>query len=137
MAPPVIKPPFNLETAKAKVQAAQDAWNSRDPERVSLAYTVDSDWRNRDEFFQGREAIKEFLRRKWAKELDYRLKKELWCWTENRIAVTFQYEWHNAVGHWFRSYGNELWEFDEEGLMRRRIASINDVAIAESDRKIS
>ena len=137
MAPPVIKPPFNLETAKAKVQAAQDAWNSRDPERVSLAYTVDSDWRNRDEFFQGREAIKEFLRRKWAKELDYRLKKELWCWTENRIAVTFQYEWHNAVGHWFRSYGNELWEFDEEGLMRRRIASINDVAIAENDRKIS
>ena len=137
MAPSVIKPPFNLETAKAKVQAAQDAWNSRDPERVSLAYTVDSDWRNRDEFFQGREAIKEFLRRKWAKELDYRLKKELWCWTENRIAVTFQYEWHNAVGHWFRSYGNELWEFDEEGLMRRRIASINDVAIAESDRKIS
>jgi nuclear transport factor 2 (NTF2) superfamily protein len=137
MAPPVIKPPFNLETAKAKVQAAQDAWNSRDPERVSLAYTVDSDWRNRDEFFQGREAIKEFLRRKWAKELDYRLKKELWCWTENRIAVTFQYEWHNAVGHWFRSYGNELWEFDEEGLMRRRIASINDVAIAENERKIS
>jgi len=136
MAPPVIKPPFNLETAKAKVQAAQDAWNSRDPERVSLAYTVDSDWRNRDEFFQGREAIKEFLRRKWAKELDYKLKKELWCFTENRIAVTFQYEWHNAVGHWFRSYGNELWEFDEEGLMRRRIASINDVAIAENERKI-
>ena len=134
MAPP--KPPFNLESAKVKVQAAQDAWNTRDPERVSLAYTVDSDWRNRDEFFQGREAIKEFLRRKWAKELDYRLKKELWCFTENRIAVTFQYEWHNAVGHWFRSYGNELWEFDEEGLMKRRIASINDVAIAESERKI-
>lgn len=136
MAPPVIKPPFNLESAKAKVQAAQDAWNTRDPERVALAYSEDSDWRNRDEFFQGREAIKEFLRRKWAKELDYRLKKELWCWTENRIAVTFQYEWHNAVGHWFRSYGNELWEFDEEGLMRRRIASINDLAIAESERKI-
>jgi uncharacterized protein len=136
MAPPVIKPPFDSESAKAKVQAAQDAWNSRDPERVALAYTVDSDWRNRDEFFQGREAIKEFLRRKWAKELDYRLKKELWCFTENRIAVTFQYEWHNAVGHWFRSYGNELWEFDEEGLMRRRIASINDLAIAESERKI-
>jgi len=135
MAPP--KPPFNLESAKVKVQAAQDAWNTRDPERVSLAYTVDSDWRNRDEFFQGREAIKEFLRRKWAKELDYKLKKELWCFTENRIAVTFQYEWHNAVGHWFRSYGNELWEFDEEGLMKRRIASINDVAIAESERKIS
>jgi nuclear transport factor 2 (NTF2) superfamily protein len=134
MAPP--KPPFDLESAKVKVQAAQDAWNTRDPERVSMAYTVDSDWRNRDEFFQGREAIKEFLRRKWAKELDYKLKKELWCFTENRIAVTFQYEWHNAVGHWFRSYGNELWEFDEEGLMRRRIASINDVAIAENERKI-
>jgi nuclear transport factor 2 (NTF2) superfamily protein len=136
MAPPVIKPPFDSESAKAKVQAAQDAWNSRDPERVALAYTVDSDWRNRDEFFQGREAIKEFLRRKWAKELDYRLKKELWCFTENRIAVTFQYEWHNAVGHWFRSYGNALWEVAEEGLMRRRIASINDLAIAESERKI-
>ncbi|HXQ26385.1 MAG TPA: nuclear transport factor 2 family protein [Candidatus Acidoferrales bacterium] len=136
MAPPVIKPPFTLETAKAKVQAAQDAWNSRDPERVALAYTEDSDWRNRDEFLQGREAIKAFLRRKWAKELDYRLRKELWCWMENRIAVTFQYEWHNQVGHWFRAYGNELWEFDDEGLMRRRIASINDVPIAESDRKI-
>jgi hypothetical protein len=134
MAPP--KPPFDLESAKVKVQAAQDAWNTRDPERVSMAYTADSDWRNRDEFFQGREAIKEFLRRKWAKELDYRLKKELWCFAENRIAVTFQYEWHNAVGHWFRSYGNELWEFDEEGLMKRRIASINDLAIAESERKI-
>jgi uncharacterized protein len=136
MPPPVIKPPFTLETAKAKVQAAQDAWNSRDPERVALAYTVDSDWRNRDEFFQGRDAIKGFLRRKWAKELDYRLQKELWCWTENRIAVTFQYEWHNPVGHWFRSYGNELWEFDDEGLMRRRIASINDMPIAENERKI-
>jgi uncharacterized protein len=136
MAPPIIKPPFTQETAKAKVQAAEDAWNSRDPERVALAYTEDSDWRNRDEFFQGREAIKAFLRRKWAKELDYRLRKELWCWTENRIAVTFQYEWHNAVGHWFRSYGNELWEFDDEGLMRRRIASINDVPIAENERKI-
>ncbi len=131
-----IKPPFTLESAKAKVQMAQDAWNSRDPERVALAYTQDSDWRNRDEFFRGREAIKDFLRRKWAKELDYRLRKELWCWTENRIAVTFQYEWHNPSGHWFRSYGNELWEFDDEGLMRRRIASINDVAIAETDRQI-
>jgi uncharacterized protein len=136
MAPPIIKPPFTQETAKAKVQAAQDAWNSRDPDRVALAYTVDSDWRNRDEFLQGREEIKAFLSRKWAKELDYRLRKELWCWTENRIAVTFQYEWHNPVGHWFRSYGNELWEFDDEGLMRRRIASINDVPIAENDRKI-
>jgi nuclear transport factor 2 (NTF2) superfamily protein len=136
MSAPVIKPPFTLETARAKVQAAQDAWNSRDPERVALAYTEDSDWRNRDEFFQGREAIKAFLRRKWAKELDYRLRKELWCWAEDRIAVTFQYEWHNQVGHWYRSYGNELWEFDDEGLMRRRIASINDVPIAENDRKI-
>jgi nuclear transport factor 2 (NTF2) superfamily protein len=136
MAPPIIKPPFTQETAKAKVQAAQDAWNSRDPDRVALAYTVDSDWRNRDEFLQGREEIKAFLSRKWAKELDYRLRKELWCWTENRIAVTFQYEWHNPVGHWFRSYGNELWEFDDEGLMRRRIASINDVPITENDRKI-
>jgi hypothetical protein len=131
-----IKPAFTLESAKAKVQMAQDAWNSRDPERVALAYTEDSDWRNRDEFFRGREAIRAFLRRKWAKELDYRLRKELWCWTENRIAVTFQYEWHNPSGHWFRSYGNELWEFDDEGLMRRRIASINDLAIAESERQI-
>jgi nuclear transport factor 2 (NTF2) superfamily protein len=136
MAGLIIKPPFTLETAKAKVQAAEDAWNSRDPERVALAYTEDSDWRNRDEFFQGREAIKAFLRRKWAKELDYRLHKELWCWTENRIAVAFQYEWHNPSGHWHRSYGNELWEFDDQGLMRRRIASINDVPIAEHERKI-
>jgi hypothetical protein len=131
-----IKPPFTLETAKAKVQMAQDAWNSRDPERVALAYTEDSDWRNRDEFFRGRNAIRAFLRRKWAKELDYRLRKELWCWTESRIAVTFQYEWHNPSGHWFRSYGNELWEFDDDGLMRRRIASINDVPIAETERQI-
>ena len=136
MAPPTIKPPFTFETAKAKVQAAEDAWNSRDPERVALAYTEDSDWRNRHEFIKGREEIKAFLRRKWAKELDYRLRKELWCWTENRIAVTFQYESHNAAGQWFRSYGNELWEFDEQGLMRRRIASINDLAIAENERKI-
>lgn len=131
-----IKPPFTLETAKAKVQMAQDAWNSRDPERVALAYTEDSDWRNRDEFFRGRNAIRAFLRRKWAKELDYQLRKELWCWTENRIAVTFQYEWHNPSGHWFRSYGNELWEFDDEGLMRRRIASINEVPITETERQI-
>jgi uncharacterized protein len=136
MPPPIIKPPFTLETAKAKVQAAEDAWNSRDPERVALAYTEDSDWRNRDEFIQGREEIKAFLRRKWARELDYRLRKELWCWTENRIAVTFQYESHDAAGQWFRSYGNELWEFDEQGLMRRRIASINDLPIAENERKI-
>ena len=136
MSAPVIKPPFTLETARAKVQAAQDAWNSRDPDRVALAYTVDSDWRNRDEFFQGREEIKAFLRRKWSKELDYRLRKELWCWTENRIAVTFQYESHDPNGQWYRSYGNELWEFDEAGLMRRRIASINDTPIAERDRQI-
>jgi nuclear transport factor 2 (NTF2) superfamily protein len=136
MSAPGIKPPFTLETARAKVQAAQDAWNSRDSERVALAYTEDSDWRNRDEFFQGRVAIKAFLRRKWAKELDYRLRKELWCWTENRIAVTFQYESHDPNGQWYRSYGNELWEFDEAGLMRRRIASINDTPIAEQDRRI-
>lgn len=136
MSAPIIKPPFTFETARAKVQAAQDAWNSRDPERVALAYTEDSDWRNRDEFLRGREALKAFLRRKWAKELDYRLRKELWCWTENRIAVTFQYESHDQTGQWFRSYGNELWEFDEAGLMRRRIASINDTPIAEQDRQI-
>jgi uncharacterized protein len=127
---------FDFESAKAKVQAAENAWNTRDPERVALAYTEDSDWRNRDEFLHGREEIKAFLRRKWAKELDYRLKKELWCWTENRIAVTFQYEWHERDGQWFRSYGNELWEFEENGLMRRRIASINDIPIAETDRRI-
>jgi uncharacterized protein len=127
---------FDFESAKAKVQAAENAWNTRDPERVARAYTEDSDWRNRDEFLHGREEIKAFLRRKWAKELDYRLKKELWCWTENRIAVTFQYEWHDRDGQWFRSYGNELWEFEENGLMRRRIASINDVPIAETDRWI-
>jgi uncharacterized protein len=127
---------FDFESAKAKVQAAENAWNTRDPERVALAYTEDSDWRNRDEFLHGREEIKAFLRRKWAKELDYRLKKELWCWTENRIAVTFQYEWHDDNGQWFRSYGNELWEFEENGLMRRRIASINDIPIAETDRWI-
>jgi len=127
---------FDFESAKAKVQAAENAWNTRDPERVALAYTEDSDWRNRDEFLHGREEIKAFLRRKWAKELDYRLKKELWCWTENRIAVTFQYEWHDDSGQWFRSYGNELWEFDDNGLMRRRIASINDAPIQETDRRI-
>jgi uncharacterized protein len=129
-----ITPPFDFESARKKVQAAEDAWNTCDPERVALTYTENSDWRNRDEFFQGREAIKAFLRRKWAKELDYRLRKELWCWTENRIAVTFHYEWHDEAGQWYRSYGNELWEFDDQGLMRRRIASINDVKIAEADR---
>ncbi len=121
-----MKPPFTLETALAKVQAAEDAWNSRDPERVALSYTPDSEWRNRAEFLRGREEIKAFLRRKWAKELDYKLRKTLWTYNGNRIAVTFEYEWRNAEGDMFRSYGNELWEFDEDGLMRRRIASIND-----------
>jgi uncharacterized protein len=132
--PPV--PPFTEETARQKVQAAEDAWNSRDPERVALAYSADSSWRNRTEFLNGRDEIKAFLRRKWAKELDYRLKKTLWGFRENRIAVSFEYEWHDDAGQWFRSYGNELWEFDEEGLMRRRLASINDAPIAEGERRI-
>lgn len=128
-------PPFTRETAIQKVRMAEDAWNTRDPQRVALAYTEDSRWRNRAEFFQGREAIIRFLERKWTKELDYRLIKELWAFHENRIAVRFQYEWHDDSGNWFRSYGNEQWEFDENGLMRRREASINDVIIKESDRK--
>jgi uncharacterized protein len=128
-------PPFTIETAKAKVQAAEDAWNTRDPERVALAYTEDSEWRNRDEFLSGRATIKEFLTRKWAKELDYRLKKELWCFMDNRIAVRFEYEWHNDAGKWYRAYGNENWEFAENGLMMRRFASINDLPISEADRK--
>ena len=128
-------PPFTLETAKSKVQAAEDAWNTRDPQRVALAYTEDSQWRNRAEFFSGREAIEAFLRRKWAIELDYRLRKELWSFTDNRISVRFEYEWHDDSGHWCRSYGNEQWEFAENGLMRRREASINDVPIQESERK--
>ncbi len=131
-----LKPPFNYDTAKAKVQAAEDAWNSRDPERVSLAYSVDSQWRNRDEFFTGREAIKEFLTRKWVKELDYRLMKELWAYTDNRISVRFEYEYRNAdTGQWYRTHGNEHWEFDEEGLMKRRDMSANDIPILESQRK--
>lgn len=130
-----IKPPFTEETARAKVKAAQDAWNTRAPERVALAYTEDSQWRNRDEFFTGREEIKKFLRRKWAKELDYRLMKELWCNTSNRISVRFEYEWHDETGQWFRSHGNEHWEFNEDGLMRRRDASINDYPIQESERR--
>jgi hypothetical protein len=135
--PPKIVPPFTGESARAKVQAAQDAWNTRDPERVSLAYTEDSQWRNRDEFFQGREAIVEFLGRKWARELDYRLRKELWCFADNRISVRFEYESHDPDGQWWRSHGNEHWEFDEEsGLMRRRDASINDYKIDESERRI-
>jgi len=128
-------PPFNAETAARKARAAEDAWNLRDPERVAQAYTEDSRWRNRDEFIQGRQAIVAFLRRKWAKELDYRLIKEVWAFHDNHIAVRFQYEWHDAAGNWFRSYGNEQWEFDDNGLMRRREASINDVPIDESERK--
>ncbi len=129
-------PPFTEETARQKVQAAEDAWNTREPERVALAYTEDSVWRNRDEFVTGRAGIVEFLRRKWSRELDYALRKELWSFDGNRIAVRFQYESHNSRGQWFRSYGNELWEFTGEGLMRRREASINDLAINEADRRI-
>ena len=128
-------PPFTAETAAQKVRLAEDAWNTRDPERVALAYTVDSVWRNRVEFLQGREAIVQFLKRKWARELDYRLIKEVWTFRENRIAVRFAYEWRDDSGHGFRSYGNENWEFDEHGLMRRRIASINDLPIADGERK--
>jgi nuclear transport factor 2 (NTF2) superfamily protein len=132
--PPV--PPFTRDTALQKVQAAENAWNSRDPERVSLAYTEDSAWRNRDQFVIGRAAIVEFLTRKWERELDYALRKSLWAFTEDRIAVRFQYESRDASGQWWRSYGNENWEFDTDGLMRRREASINDVRIEESDRRI-
>jgi hypothetical protein len=128
-------PPFTLETARMKVQAAEDAWNTRDPVRVSRAYTPDTEWRNRSDFLNGREKVVEFLTRKWAREHDYRLKKELWAFMDNRIAVRFEYEWHDDAGAWFRSYGNENWEFAENGLMQRRFASINDVAIAESDRR--
>ncbi|MGK5740033.1 DUF1348 family protein [Micromonospora sp. URMC 103] len=128
-------PPFDLDSATAKVQAAEDAWNSRDPQRVSLAYTEDSAWRDRHRFFTGRPAIVEFLTAKWERELDYVLRKSLWAFRENRIAVRFQYEWHDAGGRWYRSYGNELWEFDDRGLMRRREASINDVEISEGDRR--
>lgn len=128
-------PPFTRETAILKVRAAEDGWNNRNPEKVALAYTPDSKWRNRAEFFEGRAAIVEFLKRKWAKELDYRLIKELWAFTDNRIAVRFAYEWHDDSGQWYRSYGNENWEFDENGLMRVRRASINDLPIRESERK--
>jgi nuclear transport factor 2 (NTF2) superfamily protein len=129
-------PPFNMETALQKVQAAEDAWNTRDPERVSLAYTVDTEWRNRTEFINGRDEVVAFLKRKWAKELDYKLKKELWGFRENRMAVRFEYEWHDEAGQWYRSYGNELWEFDADGYMQKRYASINDLPIAEADRKL-
>jgi len=128
-------PPFTHETATAKVRMAEDGWNSRDPHRVSLSYTEDSCWRNRAEFIDGRAEIVAFLTRKWHKELDYRLIKELWAFTDNRIAVRFAYEWHDDSGHWFRSYGNENWEFDEAGVMQRRFASINDLPINEADRK--
>lgn len=129
-------PPFTFETATQKVQAAEDAWNTRDPERVALAYTEDSEWRNRDEFFSGREAIIAFLTRKWQKEKGYRLKKTLWAFTGNRIAVRFEYEWHDENGQWYRSYGNENWEFAESGHMQKRFASINDVPIQKHERRI-
>ena len=128
-------PPFTQETAIQKVRAAEDAWNTRDPERVAQAYTEDSQWRNRAEFLHGRTAIEAFLTRKWQRELEYRLIKEVWAYRDNRIAVRFAYEWHDDSGTWFRSYGNENWEFDEPGLMRRRIASINDLPIAPTERK--
>lgn len=133
MKPPL--PPFTIETAIRKVRMAEDGWNSRDPDRVALAYTPDSEWRNRAEFPKGRSEIISFLTDKWARELDYRLIKEIWAFTGNRIAVRFAYEWHDVAGQWFRSYGNENWEFDAQGLMQKRFASINDVAIRDSDRK--
>ncbi len=128
-------PPFTEETARQKVQAAEDGWNRRDPERVSLAYTEDTEWRNRTDFLHGRAQVVQFLTRKWSRELDYRLRKELWAFRENKIAVRFEYEFHDAAGQWWRAYGNENWEFDEHGLMRKRFASINDLAITEADRK--
>ena len=132
--PPV--PPFTVETARRKVQAAEDAWNTRDPQRVALAYTLDTQWRNRDEFFNGRAEVIGFLERKWERELDYALRKDLWAFTDDRIAVRFQYEWHDADGQWWRSYGNELWEFAPNGLMSRREASINDRPISADERRI-
>lgn len=130
-----IRPPFNRESALAKVKAAENAWNSRDPNRVALAYSEDSEWRNRAEFLRGRDAIRAFLAHKWERELDYRLMKELWAFTDNRISVRFEYEWHDAQGQWFRTHGNEHWEFDEDGLMRRRDMSANDIPIQESERR--
>lgn len=130
-------PPFTLETALQKVQLAEDAWNSRDPERVSLAYSIDTEWRNRSEFVNGRDEVVQFLTAKWRKELDYKLKKELWAFTGNRIAVRFEYEYHDAGGQWYRAYGNENWEFDDQGLMLRRFASINDLPINAADRRLS
>lgn len=135
MSSPQLAPPFDEQTATLKVRAAEDAWNSRDPERVALAYTPRSEWRNRSDFIVGRQEIRAFLERKWSAELEYRLVKELWSFGDDRIAVRFQYEWHDHAGQWHRAYGNELWEFDAAGLMRRREASINDVAISETDRR--
>jgi nuclear transport factor 2 (NTF2) superfamily protein len=129
-------PPFTMEKALEKVQIAENAWNTKDPEKICLAYTIDTEWRNRAEFINGREEVKAFLKRKWEKELDYKLKKELWGFRENRMAVRFEYEWHDAAGQWYRSYGNELWEFDENGLMRKRYASINDLEITEQERTL-
>ena len=133
----IIKPPFTEETARRKVQIAEDLWNTRVPERVAMAYTEDSEWRNRTEFLRGSKAIIEFLKRKWSKELDYHLRKELWGFRNNRMAVHFEYEWHDDSGNWFRSYGNELWEFAENGLMQKRDASINDMPIEPQDRRIA
>ncbi|MEM7548939.1 MAG: nuclear transport factor 2 family protein [Bacteroidota bacterium] len=129
-------PPFNKETATQKVQLAEDAWNSQNPEKVSLAYTKDTEWRNRSEFINGRDEVRSFLTQKWQKELDYKLKKSLWAFTDNRIAVRFEYEYRTENGDWFRAYGNENWEFDESGLMKKRYASINDVPIQESERRL-
>lgn len=129
-------PPFTRETALQKVQLAEDAWNTKDPEKVALAYTIDTEWRNRTEFVNGRPAVKEFLKRKWKRELDYKLRKELWGFLGNRMAVRFEYEWHDDSGQWYRSYGNELWEFDDDGYMQKRFASINDLPIKETERKL-
>jgi len=129
-------PPFNNETAVQKVQMAEDAWNTKNPEKIALAYTFDTEWRNRDLFIHGREEVQQFLQAKWEKELDYKLKKELWAFTDNKIAVRFEYEWHDELGQWYRSFGNENWEFDENGLMKKRFASINDVKIIESERRL-
>lgn len=129
-------PPFDEETARQKVQMAEDAWNSKDPVKISLAYSKDTEWRNRSEFLQGREEVQQFLSRKWNKELDYKLKKELWAFQDNRIAVRFEYEWRDDSGQWYRAYGNENWEFDEDGLMKKRFASINDLPIKEKDRRL-
>ncbi|MGD9563848.1 MAG: nuclear transport factor 2 family protein [Pyrinomonadaceae bacterium] len=134
--PTDIRPPFTAESAEAKVRAAEIAWNTKDPERVALAYTIDSEWRNRSEFLAGRREIVEFLRRKWETELDYKLRKELWAYGTDRIAVRFEYEWHDLAGHWFRSYGNEMWEFAEDGLMQKRFASINDRPIKDPERRL-